>query len=316
MIYRIFLLISVITCLISCNNVPNKSIFKPLSSDDLSPIIKNEPRFAEFYEELQDEIKSFNEIERAKFNDITYRSLYKVIQFMNDTTKIAPLARQWSTEWEEEFGGYESKIDSVVNYWTDYKIANSLDRFVKVEFAVIDKEYYSYSRDVKDVNLGFRLTPIQGTIEQIKFNYRYSAKIDDFYGDKHRCISTTPFNTPVIRYWGVEYSDEKRLKNVSTTEFIRDFNINIEITDVRIGGVNYSTDDLDIPSSIERLLNTDQGKYPNLYNLYRENIIADILCSSYKSRYLYISEKLSELMREKFPRDYAFIEYTESADKD
>lgn len=212
MIYRIFILISVITCLISCNNVPNKSIFKPLSSDELSSIIKKEPRFAEFYETLQDEIKSFNEIERAKFNDITYRSLYKVIQFMNDTTNICPLERQWSTEWEEQFGGYESKIDSVVNYWTDYKIANSLDRFVKVEFAVIDKKYYSYSRDVKDVNLGFRLTPVQGTIEQIKFNYQYSAKIDDFYGDKHRCISTTPFNTPVIRYWGVEYSDEKRLK--------------------------------------------------------------------------------------------------------
>ena len=312
--HRFILLACSVVCVFSCSRIPDKSIFKPLSSDELAHIIKKDTLFADFYEGIQEGVKSFNEIERAKYNDITYRSLYRVVQFSSDTTKVYPLRRQWLKEWEEQFGGYEAKVDSVLSYWADYKAANSLDRFVKVEFAVVDKEYYSYSHDVREVNLGFRLTPLQGAVEQIKFNYRYSAKINDFYGDKHRCISTSPFSSSVVRYWEVEYSDEKRLKNVSTSEFIRDYDIEIEVTDVRKDGVNYSLDDLHIPSSVEKVWDTDQGQYPYLYQARRQDIITELLCPSYKPDYSYVSDKLAELLKGKFPRDYAFIEYMEDKD--
>lgn len=298
-----------VVCICSCDPVPNKSVFIPLTSDELAPIIKKDTLFTSFYEAVKEGVEGFNEIEKAKFNDITYRSLYRIAKFTSDTTKVNPLRRQWEQEWEEQYGGYAEKVDSVLNYWTDYKAANSLDRFIKVEFAVVDKDYYSYSYDVKDVNLGFRLTPLQGTVEQVKFNYRYSAKIDDFYGEKHRCISTSPVSSPVVRYWEVDYSDEKRLKSVSTSEFIRDYDIAIEVTDVRKDGVNYSIDDLHIPSSVREVWDTDQGKYPYLYAARKEDIITDLLCPTYKREYAYVNDKMGELLKSKFPRDYEFYEY-------
>ena len=304
-----FILACAVVCLYSCDGIPNKSVFLPLTSDELAPIIKKDTLFADFYEAVKEGVGSFNEIEKAKFNDITYRSLYKMEKFISDTSKVNPLQRQWEKEWEDQYGGYAEKVDSVLSYWTEYKAANSLDRFVKVEFAVVDKEYYSYSFDVKNVNLGFRLTPLQGPVDQLKFNYRYSAKIDDFYGDKHLCICTSPIKSSSVRYWEVDYSDEKRLKNVSTSEFIRDYDIAIEVTDVRKDGINYSIDDLHIPSSVREVWDTDKGKYPYLYEMRKEVIISDILCPSYKGEYSYISDKMGELLKNKFPRDYAFYEY-------
>lgn len=306
---RGLIFMAAVVCICSCDPVPNKSVFIPLTSDELAPIIKKDTLFTSFYEAVKEGVEGFNEIEKAKFNDITYRSLYRIAKFTSDTTKVNPLRRQWEQEWEEQYGGYAEKVDSVLNYWTDYKAANSLDRFIKVEFAVVDKDYYSYSYDVKDVNLGFRLTPLQGTVEQVKFNYRYSAKIDDFYGEKHRCISTSPVSSPVVRYWEVDYSDEKRLKSVSTSEFIRDYDIAIEVTDVRKDGVNYSIDDLHIPSSVREVWDTDQGKYPYLYAARKEDIITDLLCPTYKREYAYVNDKMGELLKSKFPRDYEFYEY-------
>lgn len=305
---RIILMASVV-CICSCNPVPNKSVFIPLTSDELAPIIKKDTLFTSFYEEVKQGVESFNEIEKAKFNDITYRSLYRIAQFASDTAKVNPLVRQWEQEWEQQYGSYAEKVDSVLNYWAEYKATNSLDRFIKVEFAVVDKDYYSYSHDVKDVNLGFRLTPLQGTVEQVKFNYRYSAKIDGFYGEKHRCISTSPVSSPVVRYWEVGYSDERRLKSVSTSEFIRDYDIAIEVTDVRKDGVNYSIDDLHIPSSVRTVWDTDSVKYPYLYESIKEDIITDILCPTYQRKYEYVNDKIGKLLKSKFPRDYEFYEY-------
>lgn len=306
---RGFILLVTVVCLYSCNPVPNKSVFITLTSDELAPVIKRDTHFIRFYEAVKKAVDGFSEIEKAKFNDITYQSLYRISQFSYDTAKVNPLQRQWEQEWDEQYGGYAEKVDSVLDYWADYKASKSLDRFIKVEFAVIDKDYYSYSYEVKDVNLGFRLTPLQGTVEQVKFNYRYSAKIDDFYGEKHRCICTSPISSSVLRYWEVDYSDEKRLKSVSTSEFIRDYDIAIEVTDVRKDGVNYSIDDLQIPSSVREVWDTDQGKYPNLYAARKEDIITALLCPTYKRKYAYVDGKMGELLKKKYPRDYAFYEY-------
>lgn len=312
---RVIILVAAVVCICSCNHVPNKSVFIPLTSDELAPIIKKDTLFSDFYKTVRDivdgsdGVEDFNEIEKAKFNDITYQSLYRMAKFLHDTTEVAPLNRQWKQEWNEQYGGYAEKVDSVLNYWAEYKVANSLDRFIKVEFAVVHKEYYSYSYDVKDVNLGFSLTPLQGTVEQVKFNYRYSAKIDEFYGEKHRCICTSPVSSSVVCYWEVDYSDEKRLKSVSTSEFIRDYDIAIEVTDVRKDGVNYSIDDLHIPSCVREVWDTDQGKYPYLYAARKEEIITDLLCPTYRSEYEYVEDKMGELLKSKFPRDYEFYKY-------
>lgn len=310
---RIHLLISILGLLLlllySCSNIPNKSIFESLSTEELSKIIKNDTLFIDFYENHRKIAEKLNEIDKAKFNDLTYRDLYKMYSYMNDTTVMNPLNEEWDAEWNAEFGSYNNKVDSVINYWVKYKKDNSLNKFVTVEFAEIDKDYYTYNYDVKNVNLGFKLIPLQGAIEQIKFNYKYSAKINDFYGDKYHCISTSPFFSPVIRYWEVDYSNEKRLKNLSTTEFIRDYNIQIEITSIRKDGVNYSIEDLNIPDVVSLVIDNDSIRYPYLHQSYKQDVIQEILCPDYKSNNKFRQEKLEALLKQKFSEEFAYLEY-------
>lgn len=293
----------------SCSDIPNKSIFEPLTSEELSKIIKKDTLFIEFYKGQQKRNEVLNEIDKARFNYLTYRDLYKMFKYMVDTAIMNPLGKEWETEWKKEFGVYRIKVDSVMAYWNKYKSDNSPDRFVTVEFFEIDESYYSYSYDVKNVNLSFKFFPLQGEVEQIKFNYSYSANIDNFYGEKHNCILTAPFSSPIVRYWEVDYSDEKRLKNLSTFEFKRDYNIKIEITDVRKNGINYSIYDLNIPKAVIEVMETDSMRYPYLYEFYKENIVKEIVCPSYKTKEEYIQEKFKQLIKSKFAAEYAYIDY-------
>ena len=285
MVRRIAPLVVTVAFLASCSSIRDKNIFVPLDSKELAKAMKSDSLFESFYTELREDVDGFNEIEKAKFSDITYRKLFRAESYLDDTAVSGPLYRKWSTEWNEKYGLFDSKVDSVIAYWENYKRTNGLDRYVSVEFAVLDKDYYSYSYDVKDVNMGFRLTPIEGTIEQVKFTYRYSAKINSFYGEKHSCISTTPFSSSVVRYWEVSYSDEKTLKNLSTDSFLRDYDIEIEITDVRKDGINYRLSDLRIPESVEDYLDNNMDF---MESYYREKIISELICKDYVRMYKYI----------------------------
>ncbi len=301
---KLFFILLAIVALSACTSIPDTSVFEKLPSDKLAKALKQNPDFEEIYSKVSRNTDNFNEIEKAKFLGVTWRSLYNYEQFRNDTTKLKPLKEQWENEWKERYAIYETKVDSVITYWENYKSSNSLSKFVKVDFAVIDKDYYPFMYDVKDVNLGFRLTPINCIVEQIRFSYRYSAKIDSRWGDKHYCRSTTPFNSSVVRYWQVGYEDEKIFKDLSTLSFIRDYDIDIEVTNVRVDGVNYSIDDLHIPSEVTSY-SGNSVEYMNDY--YREKLIQGQICASYKRQYKYIIDKLDELLENKFPSEHLFM---------
>lgn len=310
-----FILLTTISLLLcSCNKIPKQSIFEAIDTKELASIIKKDTLFIPFYEFIQEETEDFNEIEKARFNDITYRKLYSMVEYTQDTTKLNPLCKKWGNEWEEQFSLYDAKADSVIQYWQNCVKNNSLDRFVKIEFAAIDKDYYGYFDEVKDVNFAFKLTPLQGKIEQIRFNYRYTAKINDIqYAEKHNCISTSPFSKPIVRYWEVGYSDEKRLKNLTSSDFKRDYNIAFEITEIRKDGVNYSVDDLEIPKSIASFFDIDTLRFPLLYQLYKDDakrdIISEEFCIEYQTKSEFIENKVKQLAQKKFPKEVAFMDY-------
>lgn len=275
---KFILLVAISLLFCSCNKIPKQSVFEALDSKQLASITTKDSLFIPFYEFIQEGTEDFNEIEKTRYNDITYRKLYSMVEYAQDSTKMNPLREQWGNEWEDKFGRYESKADSVIQYWQQYLKDNSLDRFVKIEFSAIDKDYYTYHYEVKDVDFAFKLTPLQGEIEQLRFNYRYTAKLNDIrYAEKHTCLSTSPFSKSVVRYWEAEYEDEKLLKNMTSTDFIRDYNIVFDITEVRKDGVNYSVDDLNIPESIADLFDMDSVQSPALYQLYKDEVQSDII---------------------------------------
>lgn len=290
----------------SCSKIPDKSVSEKLSTDELSKAIKSDTLFTSFYENIRKSVDELDDIKKAKFNDVTYRRLFKYVKFSRDTIYWKPLYEKWDKEWEKEYGVYSIKVDSTLNYWKKFLEENSLDKYVKVELAKIDKEYYSYIGELKEVHLGFRLTPIQGTIEQIRFNYGYKAKINgDKYYDKHNCISTSPFSSPIIRYWEVGYSDKDDFAGKTVETFLRDYNLQIEVTKIRKDGVNISTDDFNLPEVVSDYFTYGDEDFMKDY--YKEKIIKEIIFKDYLDKWEYSSKKADEILEKEDKLCFDFL---------
>ena len=295
--------------LISCNSISNKPVSEKLSTEELAKAIKSDTLFTSFYEHIRKKVDDLSDIKKAKYNDVTYRRLFKYVKFLQDTTYWKPLSEKWEQEWESEYGVYLPKADSVLNYWKKYLEENSLDKYVSIELARIDKEYYTYAGGLKEVNLGFKLTPLQGTIEQIRFNYGYKPKIsgDSKYYAKKNCISTSPFSSPTIRYWEVSYSDRDNFAGKTVETFLRDYNLHIEVTQIRKDGINISTDDFDVPEIVSTCLEYE-GDYPFLFEYKKNDLIKELVNKKYVSKWEFRDKKADEIREKKDKLCFDFLE--------
>lgn len=289
----LFLFSLILFC--GCDDL-NKSIFEPLALKELDEAIKKDSLFSIFYEQVQaiNENTLDTDSKKAKYADLTYRRAYDLF-FYQDTV----LYRDLSKEWKSKYANYSTKADSIINYWKQLKKENSLDQYVKIEVANITTKYYSFG-GVDDVNIGFRLTPLKETIEQLRFSYLIEPKINQdesksIYSsilDKSWCLSTSPFSKPVVKYWEVGYSNEKKLAGETAETLLRDYNVKIEIDKVRIGGRNYSTDDIKLPHCVEMYL-----EYGGSY--YIDDIIQEYIDNNYIPLYKYITDGINNRLKEK-----------------
>lgn len=288
----LFLLVLILFC--GCDEL-NKSIFEPLALKEIDAEIKKDSLFSLFYERVQaiNENTLNTDSKRAKYADLTYRRAYDLFSFQ-DTV----LYKKLSNEWNNKYANYSAKADSIINYWKQLKEENSLDKYVKVEIASISTNYYSFG-GIDDVTIGFKLTPLKEPIEQLRFGYSIQPKInqDDnssLYSsilDKSWCLSTSPFSKPVVRYWEVGYSNEKKLAGETVETLLRDYNVNIEIDKVRIKGENFSADDVKLPHSVEMYLEFG-GSY------YIDDIIQEHVDNNYIPEYKYITDGINNHLKE------------------
>lgn len=101
----------------SCSNISNKPVSEKMSTEELSKAIKSDTLFAEFYENIRKEVEEMSDIKKATYSDVTYRRLFKYVKFLQYTTYWKPLSEKWEKEWQNDYGAYLPKADSVLNYW-------------------------------------------------------------------------------------------------------------------------------------------------------------------------------------------------------
>jgi hypothetical protein len=304
----LYLILVFAIILSSCSKISDKPVSEKLSTDELSKAIKSDTLFTIFYEGIRKNVDEMDDIKKAKFNEVTYRRLFKYVKYLQDTTYWKPLTEKWEKEWEKDFGIYSTKADSTLNYWKKYLAENSLDKYVKVELAQIDKDYYDYIGELKEVSLGFKLTPLQGTIEQIRFNYGYKAKINgDKYYETHNCISTSPFSTPAIRYWEVGYSNKDDFAGKSVETFLRDYNLQVEITSIRKNGVNISTDDFNVPEEVSDYFTNGEND-DLMRDYYKDIVIKKIIYKDYLRKWEYRNKKADEITEKEDKLCFDFLE--------
>ena len=306
--------------LISCNSPLDKSIFEPLSVEDLKKSIDKDSLFKNTYEYIvyvRDTVMK-SDLEKVKFADLTYEEIHEFQLFLSDTTYFKPINEKIEKEWAKKYGVYEKQVDSVSIYWKKFKEENSMKQYVKIDIVEIDKEYYSYGNDIRNVNIGFRLTPLKGRVEQIRFGFSIEAKInekekDDIYSslysslDKKWCRSTSPFSKPITRYWEVDYTDEKILKNKTLKTFLRDYNIHIEVDKIRKDGINMSNDNLSIPKSIENYWEYENREEKYLQDLYFDDVVKEVLNKEFMTKYEYRGQEIDKILKNKYPLIFKFV---------
>lgn len=313
---RKFLILIVAAVVCSCsNNGLEKPITEMLTVDELKANIKEHSEFADFYEGVK-EIRDWvlmDELNQAKYGDITYERLWKYGLRLRDTTFTASIWANIRTEYDAIYPDHTSKVDSIMNHWINYLEENKLEKYVRIEFDELDKEYYSYSGEVRDVNIGFKITPLKGTIQQLVFFYNMKPKIkNDGEFDiisSHSCLASSPINSTTTLYWQADYSDEKRLKYMTTAEVKRDYDFIFKIIKVRVGGVNIDEKADAVPHSVHMAL--EYGAEYN--NFYSDDIIKEFIDKDYISFREYASPKYEKVIRdidaEVFDMGNAFVNY-------
>ncbi|MDH7459693.1 hypothetical protein QEG73_00340 [Chitinophagaceae bacterium 26-R-25] len=302
------LILFIAIVLSSCSSVSNKSVSEKLTTDELGKAIKNDTAFSAFYESVRKSVDNMSDIKKAKYKDITYNMLFKYFKFITDTTYWKPLSESWDKEWTDRYGSYLPKADSTLSYWRKYLEENSLNKYVKIDLTQIDKEYYEYAGGLKEVNMGFRLTPLQGPIQQIRFTYGYKPKIngDNKYYEKHSCISTAPFSVPTVRFWEVDYSDRDNFGGKNVETFLRDYNLYIDITNIRKDGKNISTDDFSVPAKVSECFENEKD-YPTLFEISKQELIRDIINKDFISKWEYRNKKADEIKEKKDKLCFDFV---------
>lgn len=299
----------------SCNKIPNKSISEELSPKDLANAIESDSTFAHLYKVVRSTYDSMDKVEQAQYYNVTYKDLSKFIKFTEDTNYWKPLQDKWLKEWDEQYGSQIQKADSIIQYWRKYKEENALEQYVSIELARVWTEYYEYIGGVDDVNFGFRITPLKGKIDQLKFKYRFTPKISEgkssLYDDimnSHMCLCTSPISSPVVKYWEADYTDEKRFGGMTAEQVLRDYDLIIEIREIRYEGQNINEETLGIPESVNDYLNygfEDFGK---------GKIVKEFVDKNFKERYEYIDEAATKICMKKDETCFNFFKKMYSYD--
>ena len=318
---NLLIIILGVILLLGCNKIPDKSVFESLTVSELKEAINYDTSFAGSYKyikHLRDSVIT-SEIDRVKYSDLTYKRVFKLIKFSDDSTYFKSERNKIDEDWKKKYGGYKVKIDSISNYWKKYKKENSLDQYVKVELVKLEKEYYQYIGGLSEVQVGFKLIPLKGTVQQVRFEYRLEAKINEdknkesnYYStyaniyDNSYCLSTTPFSAPIIRYWNANYRNKEILESKSLETLFRDYNVIIEISEIRKDDKNMRLEDLNIPKCIEHHWEYENKEY--LHDLYAKDIVKEILNEDYISEYEYREQEIQKILRNKDSLSLDFLQ--------
>ena len=287
----IFVLLVFVAVITSCSDHGmSKGIIEPLTVDELRANMKDST-FNEFYDYVQ-KLRGWiveSDVRQAKYGEISYKRLKKYFTHGQDTVYFNKKEKEWKKAYESMYPDYSKQVDSVMTYWRKYKERYNMDSLVNIEFDGLRKEYY-YSGGVRNVYLGFKITPLKGTVDQLIFRYKMKLKVNSnsgnsLYGlyDSHRCVASSPIATSRTMYWEVDYSDENALKGKTSSDVKRDYDFRVELVNIRVNGENYEDKLNLIPSPVRNALSLS----PSDYNYYRDDIIKLLLNPEHKGYYDY-----------------------------
>ena len=141
---------------VACNKITNKSVFIPLTDQELEDIREVDSNFWDYVNDSIWNKAAKYETDSIKqvFGDVTYRDIHEYYQFSNDTAYWHPLMRKWLNEHAQMFPNVYEKFDSVVNYYDSIYSEGDMNAIQEIPDEVLYYIEYSDSITVYDYYTG------------------------------------------------------------------------------------------------------------------------------------------------------------------
>ncbi len=141
---------------VACNKITNKSVFIPLTDQELEDIREVDSNFWDYVNDSIWRKAAKYETDSIKqvFGDVTYRDIHEYYQFSNDTAYWFPLMRKWINEHAQMFPNVYEKFDSVVNYYDSIYSEGDMNAIQEIPDEVLYYIEYSDSITLYDYYTG------------------------------------------------------------------------------------------------------------------------------------------------------------------
>ena len=145
----------VVFVLTGCSSNPlTQSVYTELKIEDIKQIIQKEPEFEFVYPQIKKIRTSIlhSDIDKAKYSDITYQDILKLVLIAKDTLTINSLTNNWTREWEESFKNVinlQEYIDQkVLNYFASTN-RKAVDFYIGGE---LEYKEYTFENKINSLN--------------------------------------------------------------------------------------------------------------------------------------------------------------------
>lgn len=297
---RSFILLLLGIVLASCNQPIKKSVIEPLEISDLKILIEKDSLFEITYQILQ-EIRNENlidDVEKARWSDITYNRIHKIIQFYSDSLEQKKYMESIDSEYKELYGTTLSKIDSISDYWKEYKKENSLMNYIDIELFDIQTEF-------DFVEIGFKLTPLKESLDEISFDYVFIDKDDEEKIKDWQRFSALNENTVSYNYfkdideprvhWKIVHKNKEEFKDKLLEEILAEYVFLFKLNSIKLNGIRLYEKDIRIPKNIKNLLESENSY---MYEYYQEKVAHEFVDKNFLRFIDFKIKKLDSLARE------------------
>ena len=294
----------------SCNSPLKKSVIEPLEIEDLKKIIEKDTLFEFTYRVIQKirDLKLTDDVEKAKWSDITYSRVHKIAQLYSDTLVQSKYDKKIKSDWNAKYGMYIPKSDSISDYWEKYKKERSLNNFVGIELFDIQTNSNGYAE------VGFKFNIFKVPLDKLSFDYVFIEKgnteeISDWesypiLNDRNTTvyISEKITNSKII--WKTDYRNQDIIKNKLLEDVLDKYVFKLKLKSISNNGITVYESDINIPTSIERMW---ESKNKLLYEYYREDVIKEFLTNDFVRYKEFKGTKIDSIAKIIDPKVIEFI---------
>jgi len=305
----ILLMLIFILGISSCNNPMKKSVIESLPIEDLKNIIDDDTLFEITYKHVKEirELILTDDIEKAKWFDITYNRVHKIVKFYRDSLAQSKYSKKIKSDWNAKYGGNILKADSISDYWKNYKNERSLTNFVNIELFDIQ------TRDNGSAEIGFKITPLQGTLDDIWFVYRFIKKDDEvkisewekdsFINDRDTNVLIYNKVTESKIFWKDDKNNQDILKNRILEEVLDEYVFKCKLVNISKNRISLWGAD-GIPINIKWMLEAE-NQYK--YEYYRAEVIKEYINEGFIRYRDYKSSKIDSIAKTIDPEAIKFL---------